>query len=131
MRQRRTVLLGFSVALFLGIAVYFRLWAIDRQAESADDDSREALRRQFERANMEAMDESAEWRMKYDGEVVRNRQIQDELLKVKASLSGATRRFDILHKENMSLQKQVESLKRQIEDKKQHCNCNHSSTQLR
>lgn len=40
------------------------------------------LRRQFERANLEAMDESAEWRMKYDEEVERNRQIQDELLKV-------------------------------------------------
>lgn len=42
-----------------------------------------ASRRQFERANLEAMDESAEWRMKYDGEVERNRQIQDELLKVR------------------------------------------------
>lgn len=41
-----------------------------------------AFRRQFERANLEAMDESAEWRMKYDEEVERNRQIQDELLKV-------------------------------------------------
>lgn len=31
---------------------------------------------------MEAMDESAEWRMRYDVEVDRSRQIQDELLKV-------------------------------------------------
>lgn len=31
---------------------------------------------------MEAMDESAEWRMKYDGEVERNKQVQDELQKV-------------------------------------------------
>ena len=35
-----------------------------------------------ERASLEAMDESAEWRMKYDGQVERSRQLQDELLKV-------------------------------------------------
>lgn len=39
-------------------------------------------RRQFEQANLEAMDESAEWRMKYDKEVEKNRQLQDELSKV-------------------------------------------------
>jgi hypothetical protein len=39
-------------------------------------------RRQFEHANLEAMDESAEWRMKYDTEFGRNRQLEDELLKV-------------------------------------------------
>ncbi|URE09884.1 hypothetical protein MUK42_04860 [Musa troglodytarum] len=55
-------------------------------------------RREFERANMEAMDESAEWRMRYDVEVDRSRQIQDELLKVKASLAGASRRFSMLQK---------------------------------
>jgi hypothetical protein len=37
------------------------------------------IRRQFERANLEAMDESAEWRMKYDTEFEKNRQLQDEL----------------------------------------------------
>jgi hypothetical protein len=45
-------------------------------------------RQQFERANLEAMDESAEWRMKYDGEVERSRQFQDELLKVCFPLVG-------------------------------------------
>jgi hypothetical protein len=39
-------------------------------------------RRQFEHANLEAMDESAEWRMKYDTEFGRNRQLEEELLKV-------------------------------------------------
>ncbi|RZR83718.1 hypothetical protein BHM03_00010403 [Ensete ventricosum] len=152
MRQRRAILVGFAVALFLGVAVYFRLWAIDRQDDStATADDREALRsatvslafalflvafplslafpllshfnligntqyiifffvhhrRQFERANMEAMDESAEWRMKYDGEVERNKQVQDELEKVhllfaKASLSSATKRFDRLQKVSTS-----------------------------
>ncbi|CAL9136395.1 unnamed protein product [Musa acuminata var. zebrina] len=131
MRQRRAILVGFAVALFLGVAVYFRLWAIDRQDDStATADDRETLRRQFERANMEAMDESAEWRMKYDGEVERNKQVQDELQKAKASLSSATKRFDILQKESMNLQKQIESLKQQIEERRQHCNCSQSSSQL-
>ncbi|CAL9124114.1 unnamed protein product [Musa textilis] len=79
--------------------------------------------REFERANMEAMDESAEWRMRYDVEVDRSRQIQDELLKVKASLAGASRRFSMLQKENMKLQKQFESLK-QIKTKGWECKCN-------
>ncbi|XP_073103071.1 uncharacterized protein [Elaeis guineensis] len=108
--RRRTLLLGFVVALFLGVAIYFRLWAIDNESFSTDD--REVLRKQFERANLEAMDESAEWRMKYDREVEKSRLVQDELLK-----------------ENMSLQKQVESLKQQIGAKEQHCNCNQSSIQ--
>ena len=40
--RRRTLLLGFVVALFLGFAIYFRLWAIDNESFSADD--REVLR---------------------------------------------------------------------------------------
>ncbi|RWV96458.1 hypothetical protein GW17_00040828 [Ensete ventricosum] len=204
MRQRRAILVGFAVALFLGVAVYFRLWAIDRQDDStATADDREALRsatvslafalflvafplslafpllshfnligntqyiifffvhhrRQFERANMEAMDESAEWRMKYDGEVERNKQVQDELEKVhlprhhyQVPLRGLTycKRYQLQHaassslsttlcillkfmslfQETMNLQKQIESLKQQIEDKRRHCNCSRSSSQL-
>jgi hypothetical protein len=40
------------------------------------------IRRQFEQANLEAMDESAEWRMKYDKEFEKNKQLQDEFSKV-------------------------------------------------
>jgi hypothetical protein len=40
------------------------------------------IRRQFEQANLEAMDESAEWRMKYDKEVEKNRKLHDDLSKV-------------------------------------------------
>jgi hypothetical protein len=40
------------------------------------------IRRQFEQANLEAMDESAEWRMQYDKEVEKNRHLHDELSKV-------------------------------------------------
>lgn len=53
-----------------------------RKTEATYDILFNLCRRQFERANLEAMDESAEWRMKYDGEVERSRQLQDELLKV-------------------------------------------------
>ncbi|KAG6512499.1 uncharacterized protein LOC121976746 [Zingiber officinale] len=129
MRQRRAILVGFAVALFFGVSVYARLWAIDRREDDASSsvENLDSLRRQFERANLEAMDESAEWRMKYDEEVERNRQIQDELLKVKTSLSGAIRRSETLQKEKVSLQKQIESMKQQ----KLHCNCNQSTTELR
>jgi hypothetical protein len=44
------------------------------------------------------MDESAEWRMKYDTEFAKNKQMQDELLKAKASLSASTKRFSLLKK---------------------------------
>ncbi|RWV96357.1 hypothetical protein GW17_00040946 [Ensete ventricosum] len=118
--RRRMMLLGFVLALLAGIGIYLRIWSIDSNNFSAGGD-RNALRyeslvsssssaclsgltsfgREFERANMEAMDESAEWRMRYDVEVDRSRQIQDELLKVKASLAGASRRFGILQKVSM------------------------------
>ncbi|KAJ8485030.1 hypothetical protein OPV22_017515 [Ensete ventricosum] len=116
------MLLGFVLALLAGSGIYLRIWSIDSHNFSAGGD-RNALRREFERANMEAMDESAEWRMRYDVEVDRSRQIQDELLKVKASLAGASRRFGILQKENMKLQKQFESLK-QIKTEGWECKCN-------
>ncbi|OAY80235.1 hypothetical protein ACMD2_15740 [Ananas comosus] len=122
--RRQTLVFGFLLALLLGVVVYLRIWSIDDDSFSADD--REILRRQFERANLEAMDESAEWRMKYDSEVERSRQLQDELLKVKASLASSTRRFSMLQEDNSSLRKQVVSLKQQVEAEDQICNCNQS-----
>nr|CAD1840910.1 unnamed protein product [Ananas comosus var. bracteatus] len=126
--RRQTLVFGFLLALLLGVVVYLRIWSIDDDS-SADD--REILRRQFERANLEAMDESAEWRMKYDSEVERSRQLQDELLKVKASLASSTRRFSMLQEDNSSLRKQVVSLKQQVEAKDQICNCNQSQNHRR
>lgn len=35
-RERRRILVGLAVTMFLGIAVYFRLWAIDYSVSSAD-----------------------------------------------------------------------------------------------
>ncbi|KAH7513204.1 hypothetical protein FEM48_Zijuj12G0171600 [Ziziphus jujuba var. spinosa] len=81
--------------MILGIAVYLRLWTIDYTV-SADDT--ELLRRQFDLANKEAMDESAEWRLKYDVEAERATKCLGELnkpsvpviLKLKIDLSSVT-----------------------------------------
>ncbi|KAF2289929.1 hypothetical protein GH714_039206 [Hevea brasiliensis] len=75
--ERKKILVGLVVAMFLGIAVYLRLWSID-YAISSDDT--ELLRRQFDLANREAMDESAEWRMKYDEEAERAAKCDKELI---------------------------------------------------
>uniref|UniRef100_A0A0E0K6J3 Uncharacterized protein n=1 Tax=Oryza punctata TaxID=4537 RepID=A0A0E0K6J3_ORYPU len=115
-QERQALMVAFAVALLMGTAVYFRIWARQSTDPSFTVDDREELRRQFERANLEAMDESAEWRMKYDTEFAKNKQLQDELLKAKASLSALTKRLDIWKKDN-------EVLKRQIEIMKQKCNC--------
>ncbi|KAG8072823.1 hypothetical protein GUJ93_ZPchr0006g41711 [Zizania palustris] len=119
-QERQALMVAFAVALLMGTAVYFRIWARQSSDPSFTVDDREELRRQFERANLEAMDESAEWRMKYDTEFAKNKQLQDELRKAKASLSSSTRRFEVLQKEK-------EVLKRQIETMKQQCNCTVSS----
>lgn len=118
-QRRKVLLLGFAMALLLGTAVYFRLWSID---SSFTSDDREILRKQFERASMEAMDESAEWRMKYDGEADKTRQCQEELLKVKGALASANERLSVLRKDNLGLQKQVETTT-------QNCNCDRTTTQ--
>ncbi|KAM3223916.1 hypothetical protein ACQJBY_057362 [Aegilops geniculata] len=115
-QERQALMLAFAVALLMGTAVYFRIWARQSDDPSFTADDREELRRQFENANLEAMDESAEWRMKYDTELAKNRDLQDELLKVKTSLSDSTKKFEVLQKDN-------EMFKRQIESMKLECNC--------
>ncbi|KAJ6316298.1 hypothetical protein OIU78_019558 [Salix suchowensis] len=77
--ERKRILVGLVVAMILGIAVYFRLWTID-YANSSEDT--ELIRRQFDLANREAMDESAEWRMKYDEEVERSAKCDKQLIEV-------------------------------------------------
>ncbi|KAJ3672152.1 hypothetical protein LUZ60_006873 [Juncus effusus] len=112
--QKRAVTIGFLLALMLGVAVYLRIWSLDDSSFSADD--REILRRQFERANLEAMDESAEWRMKYDNEMERTKQLKDELLKVKESLALSHKKLTMMQKEYVQLGKEMESLR-------QRCKC--------
>ncbi|KAM0927646.1 hypothetical protein ACQ4PT_002726 [Festuca glaucescens] len=109
-------MLAFAVALLMGTAVYFRIWARQSDDPSFTADDREELRRQFEHANLEAMDESAEWRMKYDTEFGRNRQLEDELLKAKTTLTASAMRLESLQKDNVLLKRQIESMKLQ-------CNC--------
>ncbi|CAL5020112.1 unnamed protein product [Urochloa decumbens] len=114
-QERQALMVAFALALLMGTAVYFRIWARQSSDPSFADD-REELRRQFEQANLEAMDESAEWRMKYDKEFEKSRQLQEELSKVKASLAGTVRRLELLQKENEMWKRQTESLRQQ-------CNC--------
>ncbi|TVU01182.1 hypothetical protein EJB05_19301 [Eragrostis curvula] len=115
-QERKALMVAFAVALLMGTVVYFRIWARQSSDPSFTADDREELRRQFERANLEAMDESAEWRMKYDTELGKNRQLQDELSKVKALWADSTRRLDSLQKGYAILKSQAESLRHQ-------CNC--------
>ncbi|KAJ1281517.1 hypothetical protein BS78_04G312200 [Paspalum vaginatum] len=115
-QERQGLMVAFALALLMGTAVYFRIWARQSSDPSFTADDREELRRQFEQANLEAMDESAEWRMKYDKELEKSKQLQDELSKVKASMAGTARRLELLQKENEMWKRQPESLRRQ-------CNC--------
>ena len=79
MGGRSPILVGLVLVMVLGCAIYFRLWTIDYTISS---DETEILRRQFDLANREAMDESAEWRLKYDEEVERATKCLNELIKV-------------------------------------------------
>ncbi|XP_044473340.1 uncharacterized protein LOC123201840 isoform X2 [Mangifera indica] len=79
----KPMLVGLFVVMVMGIALYLKLWTLDYSVSSADN---ELLRRQFDLANREAMDESAEWRYKYDREVDKVKKCSKELSEVKDSL---------------------------------------------
>ncbi|CAK8571591.1 unnamed protein product [Lathyrus sativus] len=125
--KRRSTLVTLAFLMFMGIAVYFRLWAIDYNISIDDSD---ILRRQFDIANREAMDESAEWRQKYDTEVDRANKCIKELQVFKESSpkagdatgSGINHKFAVLQKENAMLLERVETLKRELEEEKSKCN---------
>ncbi|GAU34565.1 hypothetical protein TSUD_29110 [Trifolium subterraneum] len=123
--KRRSILVGLAFLMFMGIAVYFRLWAMDYNI-SIDDT--ELIRRQFDIANREAMDESAEWRLKYDTEVdrvnkcVKELQVFQESSRRAEDASSNNHKLEILQKENAILLERVETLKRELEEEKQKCN---------
>ncbi|KAK9985516.1 hypothetical protein SO802_030467 [Lithocarpus litseifolius] len=124
--ERKKILVGLAVAMFLGVAVYLRLWTIDYSFSS--DDS-EILRRQFDLANREAMDESAEWRLKYDVEVERSTNCAKKLNEIKESLKNKgedapsiNQKLATVQKENTALHERVEALKQELEDAKLKCN---------
>ncbi|KAG8483934.1 hypothetical protein CXB51_023518 [Gossypium anomalum] len=122
-RERR-ILVGFAVAMFLGITVYFRLWMIDYSVSSHDT---ELLRRQFDLANKEAMDESAEWRLRFDEEADKASKCAKELEKIKESIVkkedsiSFNNKLALLQKENAALLERVETLKNKLEDEKMRC----------
>ncbi|KNA13854.1 hypothetical protein SOVF_112810 [Spinacia oleracea] len=123
--SRRPLLLGLAIVMGLGFIVYFRLWFIDYQI-SADDP--ELLRRQFDLAHREAVDESAEWRSRFDEERERATECMMELNAVKLSrgklakdMPSVDERVERLKKENIELLGRLESLKRELETEKLKC----------
>ncbi|KAB2013543.1 hypothetical protein ERO13_D09G145300v2 [Gossypium hirsutum] len=122
-RERR-IFVGLAVAMFLGITVYFRLWMIDYSVSSHDT---ELLRRQFDLANKEAMDESAEWRLRFDEEADKASKCAKELEKIKESIVkkedsiSFNNKLALLQKENAALLERVETLKNKLEDEKMRC----------
>ncbi|XP_010037965.2 uncharacterized protein LOC104426560 [Eucalyptus grandis] len=122
---RRPVVLGLAVALALGVAVYLRLWTIDYSFSAGDA---ELLRKEFDLAHREAMDESAEWRRMYDEELERANRCKAELRELKESFSNkagdsalSNSKLVMLQKEKLVLLKQVEAVKHELEVEKLNC----------
>ncbi|KAK6147005.1 hypothetical protein DH2020_017917 [Rehmannia glutinosa] len=127
--KRRQILIALGLVMFMGIAVYLRLWTIDYRISSNDS---ELLRREFDLANREAMDESAEWRRRYDLEAEKAAKCSRELEEIKKSRGATTkvsavlnRNMEMLQKENMDLLERVESLKQELEAEKLKCSMRH------
>uniref|UniRef100_A0A803MQG3 Uncharacterized protein n=2 Tax=Chenopodium quinoa TaxID=63459 RepID=A0A803MQG3_CHEQI len=123
--SRRPLLLGLAIVMGLGFLVYFRLWIIDYRI-SADDT--ELLRRQFDLAHREAVDESAEWRSRFDEEMERVAECMKELNELKESRSTIAKdmpsvdeRVERLQKENTDLRERLVSLKQELETVKLKC----------
>ncbi|XP_039047570.1 uncharacterized protein LOC120188129 [Hibiscus syriacus] len=123
-RGKRRILVALAVAMFLGITVYFRLWAIQYSISS---DDAELIRRQFDLANKEAMDESAEWRLRFDKEVEKASNYAKELEEIKESIekkedsTSFDKRLKMLQKDNAALREHVEMLKTELEAEKRRC----------
>ncbi|KAE9447927.1 hypothetical protein C3L33_20166, partial [Rhododendron williamsianum] len=123
-RGRSPVLIGLALVMVLGIAVYFRLWVIDYRISSNEAE----LLRLFDSANREAMEESAEWRLRYDEEVKKSRKCATVLIEMKKSLktkvedASINGKLEMLQKENIDLLQRVESLRQELEGEKLKCN---------
>ncbi|XP_049407444.1 uncharacterized protein LOC125870938 [Solanum stenotomum] len=120
---RKQIFLGLGLVMVMGLAVYLRLWTIDYNFSSSET---ELLRRQFDLASREAMDESAVWRKRYDDEEKISSSCQKELIKIKQLLkedgaAGIKKKLDLLQKENIDLLERLESLKQELESEKLKC----------
>ncbi|XP_076956965.1 uncharacterized protein LOC143632195 isoform X2 [Bidens hawaiensis] len=120
MITRRPLLIGVLIVMALGISVYLRLWTIDYQITSNET---ELLRMQFDLANREAVDESAEWRLRFDEAEERATKCTNELKSVKENVgdNNMIQRLDMLQKENINLLERVETLKQELEAEKLKC----------
>ncbi|XP_038903114.1 uncharacterized protein LOC120089790 [Benincasa hispida] len=122
--DRKRILIGLTVAMFLGLVVYMKLWTIDYSMSS---DEAELLRRQFDLANREAMDESAEWRRMYDRELDRANRCNIDLNKLKESFEKVgdaariNQKLTKMQEENFALRTQVDALQRRLEAEKLRC----------
>lgn len=121
----RPLLLGLALVMVLGTAVYFRLWVIDYKISAVDA---ELLRREFDLANKEAVDESAEWRYRFDEERERANKCMKELTELKETTgkkakdtTGSHEKFQMLQKENKYLVERLASLKQQLEIERLRC----------
>ncbi|KAG7569482.1 hypothetical protein ISN45_Aa04g021880 [Arabidopsis thaliana x Arabidopsis arenosa] len=124
--ERKTILVGLVLALVLGVAVYLRLWTIDYTLSSDDT---ERLRRQFDLANREAMDESAEWRRMFDKEAEKASKCNTELALIKESSGNgntSNQKLESLQKENAALLIQIETLKQELEASRLKCHSRQS-----
>ncbi|KAG8376565.1 hypothetical protein BUALT_Bualt09G0076600 [Buddleja alternifolia] len=123
--KKQRILIALGLIMFMGTAVYLRLWTIDYRISSNDT---ELIRRQFDLANREAMDESAEWRRRYDSELEKSAKCFRKLEENKKSLGETTvlnKKMEMLQKENMDLLERVESLKQELEAEKLKCTMRH------
>ncbi|CAF1700314.1 hypothetical protein HID58_052038 [Brassica napus] len=121
--ERKTILVGLVLALVLGVAVYLRLWTIDYTLSSDDT---ERLRRQFDLANREAVDESAEWRRMFDSEAEKASKCNSELALMKESSGNGNaftlnQKLESLHKDNAALLGEIETLKQELEASRLKC----------
>ncbi|XP_019223987.1 PREDICTED: uncharacterized protein LOC109205702 isoform X1 [Nicotiana attenuata] len=120
-KGRKQILVGLGLVMIMGLAVYLRLWTIDYRFSANET---ELLRRQFDLASREAMDESAVWRKRYDDEEVKSTSCQKELIKQLLKEDGAAsskKKLDMLQKENIDLLERLESLKQELESEKLKC----------
>ncbi|XP_022934052.1 uncharacterized protein LOC111441336 [Cucurbita moschata] len=124
--DRKRIFIGLAVAMFLGSVVYTRLWTIDFSMSSGHA---ELLRkwRQFDLANREAMDESAEWRRMYDHEHDRANKCRSDLNKLKESFKkvGDAASFDQkltkMQTENLALRTKVDALQQKLKAETSRC----------
>ncbi|KAL8152799.1 hypothetical protein V2J09_010559 [Rumex salicifolius] len=124
MGRRRSLLIGLFLALAFGVTVYFRLWIIDYKISS---DDAELIRRQFDIAHKEAVDESAEWRYRFDEERDKATKCMRELDEIKGSGEknsenvDTNNRLELLQKDNTDLLQRLETLKQELETLKLKC----------